>query len=177
MRVDARRGFTVLELTVALAVAGIVMFTAWSMVDQVARASAGIASYSNQSDREANADRLLRSLLSQIIAPADSLSVFAGAPDVMRFVTRCEQPGGWQEACEAGLALTHMDGQLKLHAVFPDRIVELHAYSGRASFRYLESPAHGGRWLPSWKSALSIPWAIGVVTDRDTAIVRIGERG
>jgi len=174
---DGRQGFTVLELSVALAVGGIVILAAWTMVDRVARTSAEIVAFAKETDREANSDRLLRSLLEGVEVRTDSLARFVGGERSMRFITRCDMPGGWQEPCAAGLAIERVDAEPALHVVFAERIIVLKPAVGRAYFRYLGSPADGGHWLPSWKSSLSIPWAVGVVLENDTLILRIGERG
>jgi hypothetical protein len=43
--------------------------------------------------------------------------------------------------------------------------------------RYLNDPIGRGVWFRIWGHGITAPLAIGVITDGDTAIVRIGERG
>jgi hypothetical protein len=47
----------------------------------------------------------------------------------------------------------------------------------RCELRYLKDASTRGTWFRSWGTGISAPIAIGVIVDRDTLILRIGERG
>ncbi|MEO8564649.1 MAG: hypothetical protein ABI601_21420 [bacterium] len=46
----------------------------------------------------------------------------------------------------------------------------------RASLKYLEDAASGGRWVSQWSAPVSLPYAIGVTTDTSTLLLGIGDR-
>ena len=57
-----------------------------------------------------------------------------------------------------------------------ERIVLRRGFSV-GTLRYLNTPAGGGQWFRVWGHGITAPLAVGVITDDDTMIVRIGERG
>ena len=56
------------------------------------------------------------------------------------------------------------------------RVILLRGFA-RGSFRYLENAENGVTWQRVWGRGVSAPLAIGVILDRDTLIVPVGERG
>jgi prepilin-type N-terminal cleavage/methylation domain-containing protein len=174
----ARAGFTLLEVLVALSIAGMVLLGARAMLAQLADAADRIARAAASSDREANAERLLRALVAGVEASDGSTIRFVGDERAARFVTWCEGAGGWQERCAVTIGLVPRPQGVALAALFPDgTTMVLRDGLGSGALRYLHSAGDGGTWLHSWQSTVTTPLAIGVVADGDTLILRIGERG
>lgn len=177
-RAGGREGFTLLEVMVALAIGALVLLGARLMMGQMADGAERVAAESAEADREANAERVLRDVVSRVeTSPDDERGVWGDGTGV-RFSTWCEVPAGWLERCTASLGVIPLDGRNVLALQLPHG--EVHAVrSGfaRARILYLADAGNGGAWVRNWSSTLSAPLAIGVVADADTLILRIGERG
>ena len=87
-------------------------------------------------------------------------------------------PAGWLERCDALVAIDTAAGGLALVARLStgERIVLRQGFQTGA-LRYLNTPAGGGQWFRVWGHGITAPLAIGVITDSDTTIVRVGDRG
>ncbi|HEV7586813.1 MAG TPA: prepilin-type N-terminal cleavage/methylation domain-containing protein [Longimicrobium sp.] len=173
-----RAGFTLLEVVVALAVSGLVLLGARVMLEQVADGAERIAAGAAGADRDANAERSLRDLVSRIeVSPGEGRRVVGDARGVS-FSTWCDVPAGWQERCTATLGVVRVGEANVLALASPGLQVEpVRRGFERGSLLYLADPGEGGAWVRAWDSAVSSPLAIGVVIDADTLILRIGERG
>jgi len=178
-RPDARRaGFTLLEVVVALAITGMVVLGARAVMARLGDDAAHLAATAADDDREANADRLLRDLVGRAEPSPRGALPFTGNSDAVRFTTRCEVPAGWQERCQAELAVVEVSGvpTLGLTLGTGEAVVVRRGF-GAARLRYLYDPANGGTWVNQWSSAFSLPWAVGVEVDGELVILPIGERG
>lgn len=173
-----RAGFTVLELIVALAVSGVVLVGARSIWEALTRSADGMRAMVVDADRSANGDRLLRTLFARLEIGTDSAREFAGDERMVQFTTWCDVPAGWQERCDASVAVDTADGGAALVARLStgERVVLRRGFH-TAALRYLNDPAGGGEWFHVWGHGITAPYAVGVVADSDTMIVRIGERG
>jgi prepilin-type N-terminal cleavage/methylation domain-containing protein len=105
MRRHSRSGFTLIEVMVALAVAAVVVLGARLALEQLADDAGRIIDGAVLADRDANAERLLRSLFRRLEVGTGSAGTFGGDERSMSFTTWCDVPGGWQERCEATLAI------------------------------------------------------------------------
>jgi hypothetical protein len=163
---------------VALAVGGIVLLGARTLLWQVADGAERIAESAYALDREANADWVLRSAVASLDVPGDDGPALRGTQRGARFRTWCTSAEGWLEPCEATLGLVRPAGTNVL-------VLEMGGQPPiplRSGFRsgrllYLVRSGEGGVWVQEWSSEASIPLAVGVVLDADTLILRIGERG
>lgn len=174
---SARAGFALIELVVAIAITGLVLLGARSMLEQLADGADDIHAAATSADRTANADRVLRGLLGSVVAASEVSGAVAGDHEEVRLATWCEVPAGWQERCQVALSFEFVDSGRALVAMSSrDRLV-LRAGFEAGSLLYLIDPRGGGTWLPAWRSRLTTPLALGVVLDGDTLILRIGERG
>jgi prepilin-type N-terminal cleavage/methylation domain-containing protein len=95
----AARGFTLLEVVVALAVGGVLLLGARRMLETVGDGAQGITEAAKAADREANGERLLRALLGRLEVGTDSTRTFSGEEQAARFTSWCDVPAGWQERC------------------------------------------------------------------------------
>ncbi|MGH7719760.1 MAG: type IV pilus modification PilV family protein [Steroidobacteraceae bacterium] len=177
-RDTGRRGFTLVEVIVALAVSGVVLLGARALLSGLADHADRLVTYGRATDREANAERLLRSLVAQLEVGTADAGTFGGTEREARFTTWCDVPAGWQERCEVMLAIDTLDSRALLRA----RLSTGHDLILRRGFRagalrYLHDADAGGMWFHVWGTGVTAPQALGVILDRDTLILRIGERG
>lgn len=174
----ARRGFTLLEVMVALVVSGIVLVGAHALLASLADGAARITSAALAADREANADRFLRSLFHRLEVGADNSARFGGDERGVRFSTWCDVPAGWLERCSAAVQIDTSAGELALTAVLSTgEVIMVRSGFSRGVLRYIADPSGRGVWFPVWGVGISAPSAVGVILDADTLILRIGQRG
>lgn len=187
----ARRGFTLLEVVVAIAVGSLVVLGAHEMIVGVADGADAIGRSARASDREANGDALLRQLLRDLEVGTSDAAHFAGDSATVRFSTWCAVPGGWPERCRAELSIASPPGDAtESGAAIVARLstgesLRLAEGFSSARFLFLSDAALGGRWFTLWGEGITAPLAIGVAVERahagaaraDTLILRIGERG
>ncbi len=188
-----RRGFTLLEVVVALALGGIVLLGAWRLLEALGGEAERITAGAMAADADANGERLLRSLVRGLEIGTPGSGAFGGEPNEAHFTTWCDAPTGWQERCAVTLAIEPLARDARgdppaERAGTPalwGLVAHVSAGAGTVllrdvrpgGLRYLVSPARGGEWFRIWGEGITAPLAIGVVRARDTLIVRIGERG
>ena len=177
MRSAERGGFTLLEVMVALAISGLLLLGARALLVQVGAAAGQIAGSAAEVDREANAERLLRSLVGRVEQPRPE-SEFVGTPQGVRFATWCDVPAGWLERCSVSLGILQAgEGRVLALQAEGGEVVALRRGFAAGHLLYLHDAGSGGMWRREWSSSVSAPVAIGVVMDGDTTILRVGERG
>ncbi len=177
-RPDRRAGFTLIELLVAIAIASAAVLLAHSLLGQLADDAERIVRHASDSDEEANAERVLRALVSRLEVGTDDSTRFGGHERVARFTSWCDVPYGWLERCRVTLALDVKGHEPVLAAALSTgEVIVLRRGFTSGELRYLADAARGGNWFRSWGESITAPLAIGVVLDADTLIVRIGERG
>ena len=171
-----RGGFTLLEVVVALALAGLVLLTARAMLGQVADGAERIAAGAAGADRDANGERLLRDLAARVeVRPGGP--GFYGDGRGVRFSTWCDVPAGWQERCLASLGMVRAGDANVLALECGGQVIPVMRGFAHGELLYLADAARGGMWMRAWSSPIAPPLAVGVVIDTDTLILRIGERG
>ena len=171
-------GFTLLEVVVALAIAGLVLLGARAILSQLADAAERTAEATALTDRDVNGERLLRDVVGRIEVDAEAGRGVQGSEQAARFSTWCEVPAGWLERCTASLGIVHADSAEVLALALPGGGMHPVRRGFRnATLLYLTDAGNGGRWTRAWTSTLEAPLAIGVIADGDTLILRIGERG
>jgi prepilin-type N-terminal cleavage/methylation domain-containing protein len=179
-----RRGFTLLEVLVALAIGGVAVLGARMLLEAVSDHGVRVAAAARQADVESNMDLMLRSTLARVSTDRDSAARFDGTPTEARFPTMCDVPAGWQERCDGRLVVESSGpaGQVSVALeLSTGEKLELRRELASASFAYLATAADGGRWVASWREAITPPPAIALIFRRDdartdTTIVRIGSR-
>lgn len=175
-------GFTLIELLVAMTVSAIVLLGMRILWESMVTAVDRLEARTTAAERVDNGDRLLRSLVGQIEIGTDRSREFAGDERHATFSTWCDMPAGWQERCAAEVAIEpdsdSANSTLRVVARLSTResIVLTRGFRAGA-LRYLNDPIGGGVWFRVWGHGITAPLAIGLITDGDTAIVRIGERG
>ena len=172
----SRRGVTLLELLVALAISGAAMLGGLALLDQVHDGGARIATNGMLDARIANGDRLLRRLLIDARASTDTSERFRGDEQNASFLTLCDQPSGWAEPCRALLSINSVadssdivahDGHAAMYAV--------RRIAGPAVFRYLDATAAPeSAWVGHWIKTIALPAGIAVITASDTTVLPMG---
>jgi prepilin-type N-terminal cleavage/methylation domain-containing protein len=179
--IAGRAGFTLVELLVALVVGGVAILGARAVLaalgDQAERVSEAAAS----SDRTANGERTLRALVGNLEIGTTPDVSFGGDERQVQFTTSCPTASGWQERCAVRLVALSPDsltGKAIVAGILPTgEILPLLTGVTGPRFRYLRDAGNGGTWFRTWGNGITAPIAVGIVTERDTLILRIGERG
>jgi prepilin-type N-terminal cleavage/methylation domain-containing protein len=173
-------GFTLVELAVALTVSGVVLLGSRAIWESIDGAADRLGRETAAANARANGDRLLRSLLDGLEIGTDHSREFAGDERTVRFTTWCTVSAGWQERCDAALAIEPTADRTAEEIVARlstgERVTLRRGFT-TGTFRYLGDPHAGGVWYRVWSRGITAPLAVGVITDGDTTIVRIGERG
>lgn len=174
----SRGGFTLIEVVIALVVGSVALLGARLLVTALAGVGERITTHASAADAEANGEALLRALVGRIEVGTKESEPFGGTPREAHFTTWCDVPEGWQERCNVTLAIEAADSMSVLVVTLPveGRVVLKRGFRA-AALRYLDDPAGGGQWFATWGTGITAPLGLGVILDRDTLIVRIGERG
>jgi len=173
-----RNGFTLIEILVALVIGAIVIAGAHDILDALTNTANAAQLGAVNADDSANGDELLHALTGRLDLATPGAKPFFGSERITAFSSWCEVPRGWLESCSVVLAFDTAFGKAALVARINDstRVVLLRGLTS-GSFRYLESAANGGVWQRLWGRGVSAPSAIGVLIDRDTLIIPVGDRG
>jgi prepilin-type N-terminal cleavage/methylation domain-containing protein len=180
VRRSRHRGFTLIELVVAITLSGVVLLGARALWESLAVSVDRLRTQATTDARDENGERLLRSLVGRLEVGTDQSREFAGDEQHVQFTTWCDVPAGWQERCDAVIGIEpDSDGRSgRLVArLSTGEVITLERGFVSGALRYLDDPVGGGIWFRIWGHGITAPLAIGVITDGDTAIVRIGERG
>jgi prepilin-type N-terminal cleavage/methylation domain-containing protein len=154
----SRLGFTLLELLVALAVAGIVVLLAHRLFAAATDSGRRLMAARTALDRTANARRWLQAAFLSLDVGQLAGDGFDGRPDHLRFTTWLETTGGWFERRRVELALSggRFVGSVGDHG---DRVVLADAVTDVA-FDYLLEPGAATKWVAEWVSPVSAPLAV-----------------
>jgi prepilin-type N-terminal cleavage/methylation domain-containing protein len=172
-----RRGFTLLEVLVALVIGAAVLLGARAVLEQLGDTADRVTAAAIFADREANTERGVRQLFHRAIVGDGT--PFTGSPTRARFTSWCDVPAGWHERCTVAVDLASTESPPAVIAMLRTSAGDtfrLHDGGRRAALRYLDDPADGGQWLPGWPPLAGAPLALGIVTDHDTLLFRIGAR-
>ena len=177
-RSDPASGFTLIKVVVALGLGGLVLVSAHALLVGVADRGHALAMRTDGLEQRATGALTLRRLVGQLEVGTPASGPVAGASAQVSFTSWCDTPSGWQERCAVTLEFESVEGEpalvARLNNGAPRALLQgFHA----GAFRYLKSAADGGQWFESWWTGITAPVALGVLLDRDTLIVRIGERG
>jgi prepilin-type N-terminal cleavage/methylation domain-containing protein len=188
----ASSGFTLIEIMVAIAIGGLVLLGARSLLEALADEEGHVAREAAIHDARANGERLLRDLVGQMEVGTKEGGSFAGDPGEATFTSWCDVPAGWQERCRVTIAVENAiesdsesarasirasDGESDrtgpaLVARLPGgRRVVLRTGFRAGELRYLNSAASGGQWFRQWGQGITAPLAIGVLLERESSDV------
>jgi prepilin-type N-terminal cleavage/methylation domain-containing protein len=177
----SRRGFTLIELMVALVVAGAVVLVAERTFAGTVDTGRAVADSRHALDREMNARRLLAAAFASIEVGQHGAE-FDGRPGTVRFVSWLQGADGWFERGTVTLGLDRGRFVLRAQGARPIPLAEGVA---TLEFDYLIEPGADSRWVREWVSPVSAPLAMrvrlvgapGSPLVADTAIYLVKARG
>jgi prepilin-type N-terminal cleavage/methylation domain-containing protein len=145
-------GFTLIEVMVAVTIAGIVIITAHRIFTGVADGARAVAAARQDLDRSANARRWLKATFLSLEPP------FEGRRDRISFTSWQLSPGGWLEQSATTL---QQDGP-RLTGTSGGPTIRLADGVSRVTFDYLLEPGADTKWVAEWISPVSAPLAVRV---------------
>jgi prepilin-type N-terminal cleavage/methylation domain-containing protein len=173
-----RAGFTLIEVMVALTVAGLVVLMAQRIFGATADGVAAVRESRARLDREANAHRWLASAFLSLEVGLEGSAPFEGSPRGMTFTSRLAAEHGWAERSKVSLGIE--DARFIALTGNGSRLV-LSSGAAEVAFDYLLEPGADARWVGTWSSPASAPLAVRVRVSRagtvDTALFLIRGRG
>lgn len=174
-----RRGFTLLELLLALSLSGVAVLLGALLWRQSLSAGAALAVHRAALDRDQGARRWLQSALGSLEIGAPGDAKFMGEPGQVSFTAWLATPGGWAERREVTLALDHHHLSASTQDAPP---LSLFDSLSAVGFDYLLEPGLTSRWATAWESPISAPLAVRIRLTRldgraDTLLVLVGPRG
>lgn len=175
----SRRGFTLLELLLALSLSGVAVLLGALLWRQSLSAAAALTTHRETLDREQGARRWLQSALGSIEIGAPGDVKFTGESDRVSFTTWLLTSGGWPERQDVTLALVQHTLTATIGGAHPLALVDSLSAVG---FDYLLEPGLNSRWAMGWESPISAPLAIRLRLSHldgraDTLLVLVGSRG
>lgn len=170
-RATRRPAFTLVEVIVAVAVAGIAAALARTVFEGTATAGGVVARQAARHDAQMNGDRHLRTLLRSIERSA-AADAFSGDAASLSFWSQCDVPRGWSERCRVRASLL-ADARISL-ALGTGSPVAFEPLRRGGRFIYLETVEPQPRWFDSWPASSTLPLAVGLVGARDTTIIPVG---
>jgi prepilin-type N-terminal cleavage/methylation domain-containing protein len=171
-----REGFTVIEVMVAVAIAGVVIVAAHRIFTGVAEGARAVAVTRESLDRSVNAQRWLKATLLSLEPP------FEGRADRASFTSWQLVPGGWLERAPTQLL---QEGSAFFGVAGAERLQLADSVSA-VMFDYLLDPGADTKWVRQWISPVSAPLAVrlriagcgrGDAGCVDTLLFLVKERG
>jgi prepilin-type N-terminal cleavage/methylation domain-containing protein len=178
-----RRGFTLIEVLVALVIATMLGLMAHQVFAAAVEGSAVLERGRRALDYTSNAHRFLAAAFLSLEVGVDEAGPFEGDPDEVCFASWLQTPDGWPEREAAALRVE--DHRLVMVVasapplVLADSVAELH-------LDYLLEPGSKASWVREWHSSVSAPLSVRLRLTRraadgsvaiDTAIYLVKARG
>jgi len=180
-----QRGFTLIEILVALTIGAVVVLLAHELFGAVVDRGRTLTVARTALDRSANARRWLDATFLSLDVGTEGASGFEGRPDHAGFTAWLLTPDGWFERRQ--VALGAEQGRVRAIVESGTAIALVDSVT-EVQFDYLLEPGADSRWVREWVSPVSAPVAVrlrvswpgkgegaGVVTD--TMLFLIKERG
>jgi len=181
-----QRGFTLIEVLVALTIGAVVVLLAHELFGAVAERCRTLLAARTALDRSANSRRWLAATFLSLDVGTDGAGGFEGRPDHAAFTTWMLMPDGWFERRQVTLGAEQ--GRLRA-IVTPGTPITLVDSLTDVQFDYLLEPGAESRWVREWVSPVSAPVAVRMRTTKggcgmrgagcvvDTLLFLIKERG
>ena len=175
-------GFTLLEVLVALTLAGLVVLLTHRLFTAATEAARTVRDARTTLDREANARRWLQAAALSLDVGQQAGDGFEGRPDRLSFSTWLETADGW--FLRRRVALGQGAGSF-LAVLDQADTIALATDANGVAFDYLLEPGADTKWVREWISPVSAPLAIRLRLGRgtrdggrvDTLLVLVKERG
>jgi len=150
--VRRRDGFTLIEVMVATAIAGVVIVAAHRIFTGVADGARAVAAARQSLDRSANARRWLKATFLSLEPP------FEGRANRASFTSWQLVPGGWFEQRPTQL----VQDDSRFLGVIGAEPLRLAGGVSNVAFDYLLDPGADTKWVREWISPVSAPLAVRV---------------
>lgn len=177
MTCTRRGGFTLLEILVALAIAGTAVLLAHQVFATAARGAESLRSARRELDSASNGRRWLASAIGSIEVGREGDAPFDGRPHDATFSTYLLSERGW---FERDLVTLEVAGG-GLEARTSGRVVMLAPGATTLDLDYLLEPGLDSKWVSRWVSPVSAPLALrlrlGFDGRVDTMLFLVGPRG
>ncbi len=168
-------GFTLIEVTAALALTGLSVFGAVLLLGQLGDTGTRIRRESANVSAQGNGDRLLRELLRHAGATIDTNERFRGDDRSTSYKSWCARPAGWLERCDVVLAVDiRPDSSVIVAQLSTGEQLVLRAQADSAWLRYLDPSARDSIWVTSWGTSLTLPAAVALISAKDTVVYPVG---
>jgi|ERR1051325_5964443 prepilin-type N-terminal cleavage/methylation domain-containing protein len=151
------RGFTLIELIVALTLGVLVVLVAHQVFAAVADRGRALTAARMALDRGANARRWLATAFLSLDVGTDGANGFEGRPEHVAFSTWLLTPDGWFERRQ--VTLSSEQGHLQAR-VTPGTPIALVDSVTNLQLDYLLEPGAESRWVREWVSPVSAPVAV-----------------
>jgi len=176
--VHGNRGFTLVEVTVAISLTAVVMVMAHQVFAGVIDGSKRANEARLALAAEMNGWRRLTALVGSVLVGPTDADAFVGEPESVSFTAWDRDATGLN--VRRRLVLRLDEGKLVLHGLAP--IAVALADSVRATtLDYLMDPGATATWVRRWSSSATVPLAIRLrltrQTGADTLLMIIGARG
>lgn len=172
-----RRGFTLLEVLVALTLGALVVLVGHRLFSAITDGTHRLSEARDALDRSSNARRWLVEAFGSLDVGTAESGGFAGRPDRVEFGTWLLNERGWFERrrvvlnAEGGALVARLGGGS----------VVLAESVGGVRFDYLLDPGSTATWVQEWLSPISPPLAVRLRIARrervDTLLYVVGTRG
>jgi prepilin-type N-terminal cleavage/methylation domain-containing protein len=161
--VTEQRGFTLIELMVALAITSIVALLGHQIVTVATRGAQDLRRAGYDLDRQGNAKRWLALTLGSLEVGQPGDNPFEGRPAELRCTAWVETSLGWME--RTNVRLTVAGGHL---VASTDGLgaISLSDSSAAVAFDYLLVPGADSRWIGDWSSPTTAPVAVRIRLSR-----------
>jgi prepilin-type N-terminal cleavage/methylation domain-containing protein len=176
----SRRGFTLIEVIVALTIGTFVVVVAQRLFAAVGDGGRELLAARTALDREANARRWLAATFLSLDVGLEGARSFDGHRGQVTFSSWLQTEGGWLAPRRITLAV---DSARLVARVTPGATVTLADSVTDVGFDYLLEPGSDAHWVREWISTVSAPLAVRVRIARlgrvvtDTLLLLIKERG
>jgi prepilin-type N-terminal cleavage/methylation domain-containing protein len=172
-----RVGFTLLELLVALTLAGVAVLLAHQVFTTAIGGTHSLRAARIDLDSESNARRWLASAFGSLEVGREGGVAFEGKAGAVSFSTYLISERGWFERT----AVTIEADEGLLRARSGRGTVELATGVSSLALDYLLEPGANSHWVSAWSSPVSAPLAVRMRVSRqsrvDTLLFLIGPRG
>jgi len=174
-RISNRRGVTLVELIVALAITGMAILGCVMLLDQLNDSHERIHRQRTADASAGNGDRLLRRFLADARTTTDTAERFRGDERNASYLTLCDTPSGWPEQCRVALVIDSLpDSSAVVAETNRDERFEVRRIAGAATFRYFDPSQRDSSWVRQWATSIALPAAIAVVVGIDTTVLPLG---
>lgn len=172
------RGFTLVELLVAITLGALVTLMAHRVLTGLLDGSERLVERQAALDRASNARRALARWVGSLAVGPGEADAFLGGRERLAFTTWVEDAEGWPVGVR--VVLERRDGALAAMGVRPEPFALVDSVRGLA-LDYLLAHGADQRWVREWISTASAPEAVRLriysATGADTLLLLVGGRG